>query len=110
MNKIEQKIIRGVDTFKFIQKLHSPCWLIGIMFVLLKLTNSLDWSWWWISSPFWGYYIVLPIVIIIFKVLKFIFFLIGLLLFTGILKAVFKFLFSKDLKKQTKKLKIMMLI
>lgn len=26
--------------------------LFGI-FVLLKLTNYIDWSWWWITSPLW---------------------------------------------------------
>jgi phosphoglycerol transferase MdoB-like AlkP superfamily enzyme len=28
--------------------------LLGILFVALKLTNVIDWSWWWVTSPFWG--------------------------------------------------------
>jgi hypothetical protein len=22
--------------------------------VILKLTNYIDWSWWWVTAPFWG--------------------------------------------------------
>jgi uncharacterized protein (DUF983 family) len=27
--------------------------IIFIIFLILKLTNNLTWSWWWIFSPFW---------------------------------------------------------
>ena len=27
--------------------------LLTILFVALKLTNSIDWSWWWVLSPLW---------------------------------------------------------
>ncbi len=27
--------------------------LLGILFVLLKLTNHIDWSWWLVTAPFW---------------------------------------------------------
>lgn len=27
--------------------------LLGIAFVVLKLTGYIDWSWWWVTSPFW---------------------------------------------------------
>tara|TARA_R100001591_G_C4272518_1_gene162836 strand:- start:194 stop:400 length:207 start_codon:yes stop_codon:yes gene_type:complete len=27
--------------------------IIFIIFLVLKLTNNLTWSWWWIFSPFW---------------------------------------------------------
>lgn len=26
----------------------------GLMFVGLKLTGYIDWSWWWVTLPFWG--------------------------------------------------------
>lgn len=26
--------------------------IIGIVFIVLKLTHNIDWSWWWIMSPF----------------------------------------------------------
>lgn len=28
--------------------------LLGIAFVILKLTKVIDWSWWWVTLPFWG--------------------------------------------------------
>lgn len=28
--------------------------LLGVAFVVLKLTNVIDWSWWWVTLPFWG--------------------------------------------------------
>lgn len=28
--------------------------LLGIVFVVLKLVGYIDWSWWWVTAPFWG--------------------------------------------------------
>lgn len=28
--------------------------VLGIVFVVLKLCNLIDWSWWWVTLPFWG--------------------------------------------------------
>ena len=28
--------------------------VVGIVFVILKLTDVIDWSWWWVTAPFWG--------------------------------------------------------
>ena len=36
--------------------------ILTIIFVILKLTGSIAWSWWWVFSPLW---IVLSIVIAI---------------------------------------------
>ena len=27
--------------------------LLTVLFVGLKLTNYIDWSWWWVVSPIW---------------------------------------------------------
>jgi hypothetical protein len=27
--------------------------LLGILFVALKLCGVIDWSWWWVTAPFW---------------------------------------------------------
>lgn len=27
--------------------------LLGVAFVVLKLCHVIDWSWWWVLSPFW---------------------------------------------------------
>lgn len=29
--------------------------LLGVVFVTLKLTGFIDWSWWWVTAPFWGF-------------------------------------------------------
>ncbi len=28
--------------------------LLGILFIALKLTGVIDWSWWWVTIPLWG--------------------------------------------------------
>ena len=28
--------------------------LIGILFLYLKLTGEINWSWWWVTLPFYG--------------------------------------------------------
>jgi hypothetical protein len=27
--------------------------VLFIVFLILKLTNNIDWSWWWVTSPLW---------------------------------------------------------
>lgn len=27
--------------------------MLGVLFVGLKLTGYIDWSWWWVTMPFW---------------------------------------------------------
>ena len=29
------------------------CMILFIVFLILKLTNTIDWSWWWITAPLW---------------------------------------------------------
>ena len=33
--------------------------LLTIVFIVLKLTDTIDWSWWWVLSPIWISAIVL---------------------------------------------------
>lgn len=28
--------------------------LLGVLFVALRLTGFIDWSWWYVTLPFWG--------------------------------------------------------
>lgn len=28
--------------------------LLFVVFLVLKLTHVIDWSWWWITAPLWG--------------------------------------------------------
>ena len=46
--------------------------LLGVAFVVLKLTNYIDWSWWYVTLPFWGG-IVLAIFILIITFLVYLF-------------------------------------
>jgi hypothetical protein len=43
--------------------------IVFIIFLILKLTGNIDWSWWWVTSPIW----------------------IPILLFVGVLVIVFLF-------------------
>lgn len=27
--------------------------ILGIVFIVLKLTGVINWSWWWVTAPFW---------------------------------------------------------
>lgn len=29
------------------------CGMLTILFIGLKLTGNIDWSWWWVFSPIW---------------------------------------------------------
>ena len=32
----------------------SPiCMILFIVFLVLKLTNVINWSWWWVTAPLW---------------------------------------------------------
>lgn len=43
--------------------------ILGIVFIILKLTNVVAWSWLWVLAPFWlPVLIVLPIAIIVLLV------------------------------------------
>lgn len=44
--------------------------LLTIVFIILKLIGTIDWSWWWVLSPLWitfalGMLIFISIVIVI---------------------------------------------
>ena len=34
--------------------------VLGMIFITLKLTENIDWSWWWVLAPFW-----IPVVLVI---------------------------------------------
>jgi len=37
--------------------------VLFLIFMILKLSDVIDWTWWWVASPFW-----LPIAIAIFLI------------------------------------------
>ncbi len=99
MDKIEQERMEKPKSFNIITSIHGPCWIIGIIFLVLKLTECIDWSWWWITSPLLGCYFVFPIIFLIFQILRMIVIAMIILVSTGMLKVILKFFFSKFLNK-----------
>lgn len=39
--------------------------LLGVAFIVLKLCKVIDWSWWWVTAPFWGGLVLAIIIFII---------------------------------------------
>ena len=42
--------------------------LLTIVFIVLKLTKVIDWSWWWVTCPLWipiAIYVVLVIIVLL---------------------------------------------
>lgn len=42
--------------------------LLGIVFVTLKLTGYIDWSWWYVTLPFWGGFVIFFAIAIIWVI------------------------------------------
>lgn len=47
---------------KVVYKQVSGTTLLFLVFLVLKLTHVINWSWWWVFAPFW---IPLAVVIVI---------------------------------------------
>ena len=50
---------------------------LTILFIALKLTNVIDWNWWWVLAPLWipvavvlGIIAIVAIVVLIVKLIK----------------------------------------
>lgn len=39
--------------------------VLTVVFVILKLTDNIDWSWWWVLSPLWIGFVLLFLVVVI---------------------------------------------
>ena len=39
--------------------------LLAIVFITLKLTGYIDWSWWWVLSPLWIPFVVVMTIIVL---------------------------------------------
>ena len=38
---------------------------LGLLFVGLKLTGNIDWSWWWVLAPFWSGVAIVVVVLVV---------------------------------------------
>ena len=41
------------------------CGLLAVLFIGLKLTGLIAWSWWWVYAPLWGGYALAAIGLIV---------------------------------------------
>ena len=44
--------------------------LLGVVFVTLKLTGYINWSWWYVTMPFWGGLAILAIIMICIGIVR----------------------------------------
>lgn len=44
--------------------------ILAIVFIVLKLTNYINWSWWWVLSPIWIPFAIFILIILIFLFIK----------------------------------------
>lgn len=35
-----------------------------LIFLILKLTSVIAWSWWWVFSPFWAYVVLILVIVL----------------------------------------------
>lgn len=40
--------------------------LLGVTFVVLKLLHVINWSWWWVTAPFWGSLVLFIVLVVVF--------------------------------------------
>lgn len=45
--------------------------LLTIVFIVLKLTKVIDWSWWWVTAPAWGSAALILIVAVVVGTIQF---------------------------------------
>jgi hypothetical protein len=39
-----------------------PYFFLFIVFLILKLTNTIDWSWWWVTCPLWAGFVLVAFI------------------------------------------------
>lgn len=39
--------------------------LLAILFIGLKLTGYINWSWWWVLAPIWGGFAILGVILLV---------------------------------------------
>ena len=39
--------------------------VLFLIFMILKLTGNIDWSWWWVTSPLWIPFVAVMVVIFV---------------------------------------------
>jgi len=50
----------------------STVGLLGVVFIVLKLCKVINWSWWWVTAPFWGGLAIGILILLIYLLFLFI--------------------------------------
>ena len=43
--------------------------ILFVVFLILKLTGYIDWSWWWVTAPLWSPVAIGMVAIVIFVII-----------------------------------------
>ena len=43
--------------------------ILFVVFLILKLTGYIDWSWWWVTAPLWIPVVICLVVIVIYVII-----------------------------------------
>ncbi len=46
--------------------------ILFLIFLVLKLTKQIDWSWWWVTSPIWIIFLIALVLIVSSLVVSFV--------------------------------------
>ena len=46
--------------------------ILFLIFLVLKLTKQIDWSWWWITSPLWISLVLLVVIVLVVVITRFV--------------------------------------
>lgn len=41
---------------------------LTLVFITLKLTDQIDWSWWWVLAPLWIPWVIIIAVLVVFGI------------------------------------------
>ena len=45
--------------------------LLTILFIGLKLTGHINWSWWWVLAPIWGVFALVLVAVLFLATIKY---------------------------------------
>lgn len=46
--------------------------ILFLIFLVLKLTKQIDWSWWWVTSPLWISLALLVVIVLVVIITRFV--------------------------------------
>jgi hypothetical protein len=68
MNRIQKDLYSSENKSNSTASGISFSSILFIVFLVLKLTGTIDWSWWWVTAPLWipvGLVLIIALVILV---------------------------------------------